>query len=177
MSMNTSDKPAPKPRRKLNPERNLSITSLLDVLTIILVFLIKNVSTEAVKVSAEAGINYPSTITNDEMLEQAGVTPIKIFPDRVVVGTDALDFGTPADLMNNAEKRTQISDYLKLEAKDIYSSESTEACLIVQADNSIPCAYITEVVRIGTNAGYTYIYFATLEDADWLKKYNVSSTQ
>ncbi len=177
MRMNTSDRSARKVRRKFDDPKTLSITSLLDVLTIILVFLIKNVSTEAVKVSAEAGMQYPTTITNDKMLEEAGVTPIKIFPDRVVVGTEGLDFGTPADLMNNAKKRTQISEYLKLEAADIYKSESTEACLIVQADNSIPCAYITEVVRIGTNAGYTYIYFATLEDADWLKKYNVSSAQ
>ncbi len=49
----TSDKSERKVRRKFGEAKGLSITSLLDELTIILVFLVKNVSTEAVKISAE----------------------------------------------------------------------------------------------------------------------------
>jgi biopolymer transport protein ExbD len=48
-------------RRKVQDSKQLSITSLLDVLTIILVFLIKNVSMEAVKISELADMIYPTT--------------------------------------------------------------------------------------------------------------------
>lgn len=175
--LRTSDKSRRKVRRKFDEVKGLSITSLLDVLTIILVFLIKNVSSEAVKVSQEAGIQYPSTISNDKLMEKAGTTPIKIFPDKVIVGTEGLAFGSPSDLLLNADKRALISDYLVREVKDITATEGLETCLIVQADNSIPCDYVTEIVRIATAAGYSYIYFATLEDSDWLKKYSTNTGQ
>lgn len=172
-----SGKSVRRTRRKYEEAKGLSITSLLDVLTIILVFLIKNVSTEAVKISSEAGMNYPTTITNDKLLEKAGTTPVKIFPNKVLVGTDGLNFGSPQDLLENPQKRNDIKKYLELEAKDIFKTVGNEACLVVQADSSIPCDYVTEIVRIGTASGFTYIYFATLEDPDWLKNVNVSSTQ
>ncbi|MDY0152695.1 MAG: biopolymer transporter ExbD [Candidatus Cloacimonas sp.] len=172
-----SGKPARRVRRKYEEGKSLSITSLLDVLTIILVFLIKNVSTESARISAEAGLNYPSSITNDKLLEKSGATPVKIFPDKVLVGVDGLNFGNPKDLLENAQKRIDISKYLQLEANDIFKTEGHEACLVVQADSAIPCGYVTEIVRIGTDAGFTYIYFATLADPDWLKNTSLSSTQ
>jgi len=175
--LRSTDKSRRKVRRKFEDVKGLSITSLLDVLTIILVFLIKNVSTESVKISAEANLMYPTTITNDALLAKAGTTPIKIFPDKIIVGTEGLQYGSPAELNQNTEKREQLFQYLKMEAQDILRNEGMETCLIVQADNSIPCGYITEIVDAATSAGYSYIYFATLEDADWLQKYNVSTTQ
>jgi len=168
----TSDKSERKVRRKFEDAKGLSITSLLDELTIILVFLVKNISTEVVKISAEPKITYPHTITNDKLLEKAGTTPIKIFPDRVVVGAEALEYGSPAELVTDAKKRQDLFTYLKMEADDIIQHQKAETCLLVQADYSIPCDYITEIVRIATAARYSYIYFATLEDADWLKKYS-----
>ena len=173
----SSDKSQRKVRRKFEDARGLSITSLLDELTIILVFLVKNISTEAVKISAEPDLTYPTTMTNDKLLEKAGTTPIKIFPDRVLVGTEALQYGSPADLVTDPKKREALFTYLKMEADDIVTHQKAETCLLVQADYSIPCNYITEIVRAATAAGYSYVYFATLQDNDWLKKYNVSSTQ
>ena len=163
-------------RRKVE-EKKLSITSLLDVLTIILVFLIKNVSSEAARVSEEKGMVYPTTITNDALLKNAATTPIKIFRDRVLVGTAALEVGKPGDVVSNADKRALLKNYLDREVADIVKNVSQEPCLVIQADNVIPCSIISEIVLMGTNAGYTYVYFATLEDAAWLQNYNVSSNQ
>lgn len=175
--LRSTDKSRRKVRRKFEDVKGLSITSLLDVLTIILVFLIKNVSTESVKISPEANLMYPTTITNDDLLAKAGTTPIKIFPDKIIVGTEGLQFGSPGELVQNSDKRELLFNYLEREAQDIMREEGVETCLIVQADNNIPCGYITEIVGAATTAGYSYIYFATLEDADWLQKYNVSTTQ
>jgi hypothetical protein len=90
------------------------------------------------------------------------------------VGTEGLQFGSPGELVQNSDKRELLFNYLEREAQDIMREEGVETCLIVQADN--PCGYITEIVGAAPS-GYSYIYFATLEDADWLQKYNVSTTQ
>jgi biopolymer transport protein ExbD len=176
--VSSSDKKKKRVRRKVDEVKGLSITSLLDVLTIILVFLIKNVSTEAVKISAEKEIRYPTTITNDSILEKSEATPVKIFTDRILLGNESVNFGKPEDLLINPEKRKAIFQFLEMEATAIYSKDTkdVEACLIVQADNYIQCEYVSEIVKIGTSVGYTHIYFATLEDADWLKK-EIASTQ
>jgi biopolymer transport protein ExbD len=175
--LSSSNKSARRVRRKFEEAKSLSITSLLDELTIILGFLVKNISTEAVKISSDPAIQYPTTITNDELLAKGVATPIKIFPDRIVVGTEALEYGSPADLLENPKKRQDLITYLSAEVNSILQQKDAETCLLVQADYSIPCDYITEIVRAGTAAGYSYIYFATLEDADWLQKYNLSLAQ
>lgn len=164
-------------KRKAVEIQNLSITSLLDALTIILVFLIKNVSSEAARVSEERGITYPTTITNDKLLKNAAATPIKIFRDKILVGTEALEVGKPGDVVSNKEKREGLKAFLDREIADITLHVKQEPCLIVQADNDIPCAIVSEIVLIATAAGYNYVYFATIEDELWLQKYNVSSTR
>lgn len=176
--VSSSDKIKKRVRRKVEDVKGLSITSLLDVLTIILVFLIKNVSFESVKISSEKDIRYPTTITNDLLREKAEATPVKIFTDRIILGNESLNFGSPKDLLENPEKRKAIFQFLEMEATAIYNNNSSdvEACLIVQADNNIQCEYVSELVKIGTSVGYTHIYFATLEDPDWLKK-EIASTQ
>lgn len=97
----------------------MSITSLLDELTIILVFLVKNISAEVVKISAEPNITYPHTITNDKLLEKAGTTPIKIFRIVLLLELKPLEYGSPADLLTDANKRQDLLTYLKMEAADI----------------------------------------------------------
>lgn len=175
--LQSSNKSARRVRRKFEDSRGLSITSLLDELTIILVFLVKNINTQVVKISSDPSIHYPTTITNDKLLEKGETTPIKIFPDRVVVGSEALEYGSPADLLVNPDKRQNLITYLSAEVSDILKQKGAEACLLIQADYSIPCDYITEIIRAATAAGYSYIYFATLEDTDWLKKYNLNLAQ
>lgn len=165
-----SKKKARAVRRKFEDFKGLSITSLLDILTIILVFLIKNVSTEAAIIAEEKGMTYPSTITNDELMKKSGVTPVKLFLDKVVLGNESLEFGTPQELYSDPQKRENIYNYLTLEANTIIKA-GNEPCLVVQADEYLPCDYVSEIVKVGTSAGFTNIYFATLEDAEWLSAY------
>lgn len=158
-------------RRKTEDAKQLSITSLLDVLTIILVFLIKNVSMEAVKISEVEHLRYPTTITTEKLMENATVTPIKIFPDKVLLGNSDQLLGTPADLTSSADIRKALVQFLKLEIATVDEDKLDDACLIVQCDANIPCAYITEVVSAAVGVGYPNIYFATLEEEDWLRSY------
>jgi hypothetical protein len=77
-------------RRKFDDAAGLSITSLLDVLTIILVFLIKNVSMEAQKVSIPDNMYFPTTITNEKLIENAGTMVVKMYPYQILVGTESI---------------------------------------------------------------------------------------
>ncbi|MCB5270378.1 MAG: biopolymer transporter ExbD [Candidatus Cloacimonetes bacterium] len=159
-------------RKKDEEQKGLSITSLLDVLTIILVFLMKNVSMEAVKINELPDMRYPTTMTKDALMENPMVTPVKLYTDRVLLGVDNLYLGSPQDLIENVNKRQMMQEFFRNEWSGIPESKWDDACLIVQADGNLPCGFITEIVRVGTNTGYQNIYFATIEDADWLKSYS-----
>ncbi len=154
----------------------LSITSLLDVLTIVLVFLIKNVSMEAQKLSVPENMVFPTTMTTKALEDNMGTTVIKIYPDRILVGVESAYFGTPIELLQNPQKRADLNDYLSRlsEAieKETYEGQPRDACLLVQADEAITSQVITAVVEIGTGSYYKYVYFSTLQDSNWLAHQN-----
>lgn len=164
-------------RNKAEDIRGLSITSLLDVLTILLVFLIKNVSMEAVKVSELPDMKYPTTITKEELMDNAMVTPVKLYTDRVLLGVNNSLLGTPQELIEDVNVRSTMKEFFETEFASIPEEKWDEACLVVQSDRNLPCGYITEIVRVGTSTGYPNIYFATIEEADWLQSYNSAPAQ
>jgi biopolymer transport protein ExbD len=164
-------------RRKTEDVKGLSITSLLDVLTIILVFLIKNVSMDAVKLDQLPNMQYPTTITTEKLMDNAMVTPVKLYLHEVLMGVDNQFLGTPQDLVENVETRATMEAYLLAEMSQIPEDKWEEACLVVQADAAIPCSFITQIVSVGTSVGYGNVYFATIEDADWLRTYRSASNE
>ncbi|MDP2173608.1 MAG: biopolymer transporter ExbD [Candidatus Cloacimonadaceae bacterium] len=169
--LRSSDKETRRVRQKFEEVKGLSITSLLDVLTIILVFLIKNVSMEAQKIAVPDNMQFPTTMQTDVLTEQQSTTIVKMYPDRVLIGTENTYFGTLQDLVEDQGKRSKILEYLQLLAQQIMEHpDKNEPCLLVQADASIPVQYVTTMVQLGTSSYYKYIYFSTLKDTDWLKK-------
>jgi biopolymer transport protein ExbD len=154
-------------KEKLKP---LSITSLLDILTIILVFLIKNVSMEAQRVTVPESMQFPTTITTEQLTEEMNPTVIKVYPDRILIGADNLEFGTPDQLLGDLDKRTAIYDYLAILTKNVEEHPTKNvACLLVQADETIESRVISELVEVGANAYFKFIYFSTLQDSQWLE--------
>jgi hypothetical protein len=169
-------------RRKFDEISQLSIVSLVDVLTILLVFLIKNVSMEAQKLTVPDNMNFPTIMKQRDLLSNKGTTVIKVFPDMIKIGDEDLYFGKPEDLLNDPGKRTEILKYLQTTAQSILEKRDAngkpmnlETALLIQADRSILCEYITTLVDIGTSSYYQYIYFANLLDKDWLEKSKPSS--
>ncbi|HOZ00410.1 MAG TPA: biopolymer transporter ExbD [Candidatus Syntrophosphaera sp.] len=163
-----------KVRRKFQVTTELSITSLVDVLTILLVFLIKNVTMEVQKITMPNNMRFPVAMAKHDLLQNKGTTIIQVYPDKILIGEPALYFGTLEEFTTNSAKRAEIQKYLRLtasqilEVKDEQGKPKTPTALLIQADRSIPCYYITELVRMGTRSYYDYIYFATLLESDWL---------
>jgi len=149
----------------------------LDVLTIILVFLIKNVSMETVKISELPDMTYPNTITNEKLMENPEVVPVKLYQDRVLFGIDSLPLGKPDDLIADSNKRLAMQQFFENEMANIPEDKKDKACLVVQADAYLRCVYLTEIIRVATYANFPNIYFATIEDPDWLSDYRPASIE
>ncbi len=164
-----------KVRRQFPDAAALSITSLLDVLTIILVFLIKNVSMEAQRLTVPENMLLPTTMTNQELIDNGLTVLVKLYPDRILIGTESLRAGSLKQLIEDKNTREVIYNYMQNEANQITAMNTRKGtdyqpCLLIQADKQILCQYITQVVKIGAGASFANIYFSTLEDQNWLLK-------
>jgi len=163
-----------KVRRKFHDTAALSITSLLDILTILLVFLIKNASMEAQKLTSPENMSLPTTITNQELIDNGLTVLVKVYPDEILIGTDNLRAGSLQELIVDASFREVVYNYMRNEANQIKllnESRGTnyQPCLLIQADKQIPCQYITQIVKIGAGASFANIYFSTIQDQNWLQ--------
>ena len=89
----------------------------------------------------------PTTITNQELLDNGLTVLIKMYPDKILVGTDNLPAGSLQQLNNDADTRKLIFNYMKNEAAHISIMNSKRGtnyipCLLIQADKQIPCQYV-----------------------------------
>ena len=161
-------------RKKFDETVGLSITSLLDVLTILLVFMIKNVSMESERLTAPESMRLPTTITNQELLDNGLTVIVKMYPTQVLIGSDNLHVGTLKQLVEDEKTREVIFAFMQNEAAkitEINKKRGTDykPCLLIQADKEIICQYITQMVKIGAGASFADIYFTTLKDENWLQ--------
>lgn len=167
--LSSSDKENRRVRIVREAAKPLSITSLLDALTIILVFLIKNVSMDAQRLTVPENMQFPSTMVTEQLTEQMDPTVVKIYPDRILIGKDNDFFGTPQQLLTDTQKRAAIFEYMSIQSKSIEENPiKNVACLLIQADQSIESRVITAMVEVATQSYYKFIYFSTLQDTQWL---------
>jgi len=167
--LHSSDKENRRVRIVKEAAKPISITSLLDALTIILVFLIKNVSMDAQRLTVPENMQFPTTMITEQLTEQMDPTVVKVYPDRILIGKDNDFFGTPEQLLMDETKRAAIYEYMKIQSQSIEEHPTKNvACLLVQADESIESRVITAIVEVGTQSYYKFIYFSTLQDTQWL---------
>lgn len=156
-----------KERGKLDKVKSLNITSLVDILTILLVFLIKNVSIDAARLTVPDNMMLPTSIATEE-LERSGQSVIlKVFPEEILVGTDNIYVGTPEEFMMDQEVRSQLLNFMR-EQSSLITAQNPDInpILLIQADTSILCRYITDIVALGATADFTSIYFSTIRGDD-----------
>lgn len=146
---------------KRHAVKDLNITSLIDILTILLVFMLKNVAMDASQKNAPEGMFLPTTITTNQLIESGQAIFVKIYPNRILYGTENVDIGSLQDFMAKREIRGVLLDYLKYEAKEIVSLGNTP-CLLIQADKELECRYITEFIKFSASAAFANIYFSTI---------------
>jgi biopolymer transport protein ExbD len=163
----------PRKSRKRNAKvPTLDITSLVDILTILLVFLIKNVSMEAQKVSIPSKMNMPATMNDEKTLQdKMSVILIRMYPEKVLYGLSGRLVGTPAQIENDQEVKRSFLNQLQSDLLKITETERTKPAdqqhlpaILLQADKTMPCEYITALLAIAsTDAGFSNIFFSTIK--------------
>ncbi len=172
--------------RNLPKSKEINITSLIDILTILLVFLIKNVSMEAQKVQQPEGMKLPTTATKEELIENGNTVIIKVYQNQILFGTSNTKVipeektvgyeGRELDVFtNDKDTREAMLGLLQAQASEIKSA-NTDAipAILIQADNNVLCRYITDIIVLCANSEFTHIYFSSMHDAK-IKEHFVQS--
>jgi biopolymer transport protein ExbD len=153
-------------KKRLKAEnKELNITSLIDILTILLVFMIKNVSMDAQKLTSPTGMKLPLSVTREQVIEKGNVVLVKVYKDKLLVGTDSNYAGKPDELIRNINNtRDTILQLLKQEAT-LIKAKNKEAipCLMVQADNKVETRCITQLILTSAEASFSNIYLSSIE--------------
>ena len=161
-------------KKKSHSKSDLNITSLMDILTILLVFMLKNVAMDASQKNAPEGMFLPTTTTKDKLIESGQAILIKIFSDKpeknepakILFGKENIYVGTLQEFMSKRETRENLFNYLKLEADEIINVMQNKPCLLIQADKELKCRYITEFIIFSANAAFANIYFSSIHADD-----------
>lgn len=155
-----------KARGKMDKVKNLNITSLVDILTILLVFLIKNVSIDAQSITVPESMRLPTTVSTEE-LERSGMTVVmKVFPDMIYIGNDNISVGSPEDFMSSQAVRDNLISFMREQSVSIRETRDLTPVLLIQADNEVRSRYITEIVGLSAHTGFPSIYFSTIKGDD-----------
>ena len=162
MNKNTNALQKNRKRRMGREARSLNITSLLDIMTILLVFMIKNVSMDVSQRNAPEGMRLPLSVSKEELLKDSQIVSIKIYPDRVLYGAENLKIGTPAEILTNSKLQNVLIKFLKKEASAIKKNGGKPG-LLIQADRQVKCKYITSIIKMSTRASLANVYFSTIK--------------
>jgi len=152
-------------RKRGNKTKDLNITSLIDILTILLVFMIKNISMDSTQKNAPEGMLLPTIVTVNDLIESGKAVYLKIYPDKILYGSESMEVGSVQDFLNRADIRNSLLRLLQMEAKAITASNS-KPCLLIQADKELPCLYITEFIKFSAQASFANIYFSAIHTDD-----------
>jgi hypothetical protein len=162
-----------KQRKRGSKSKQLNITSLIDILTILLVFMIKNVSMDADQKDAPEGMLLPTTVNTTDLIESGQAVSIKLYPQKeftdgsleqskILYGSENDYVGTLEDFAQNAQIRQSLLGFLQVESESIRNSGGIP-CLLIQADKELQCSVITEFIKFSANASFANIYFSSIK--------------
>jgi len=163
-----------KSRDKIDKVKNLNITSLVDILTILLVFLIKNISVDTLRLTVPENMDLPSTVYTEDLESSGQAVVIKLYTDQILVGAENIRVGSLDSFLNDAKVRREMLSFMNEQTHLITSQEGDlKPLLLIQADTRIQCRYITDVVALGATAGFTSIYFSSVKGEDPIATYGI----
>ena len=160
------------PKRRPPQEAKLNITSLMDIMTIILVFLLKSYSTEDIQIAPSDDLRLPvsSASRAPELAVNAVITQVAILVDGVsVVGVSG---GTVGDEYKRGTLISPLFDILKEkadEAKAIAESRQTvnfTGRLLLQCDRDIPFSLVREVMYTAGQAQFAEFKFVVYKGGE-----------
>lgn len=156
--------------KKTRPFEGLIITSLIDIFTILLIFLLKNFSAEGNLTSNADNLSLPNSDSKKRLTEvnlQLAVTSDMIIVDNepVVPTEDAAKIPQSVEvpivpkLVDNLKAHyAQETEMVKLGALN-----KVEGKLVIQMDKNIPFDILYKIMNTCAYAGYTQMNFAVMQ--------------
>lgn len=156
-----------KPEIKRNQSFALNITSMTDMFTILLVFLLQTFATSEVPMEPVAGLRLPSSQTDKNPVEgiKISLSPTELKMDKTMlaqVKDNAID-KLAIDKNDSNFIRPLFDELQKLNnAKDANKNETAKiGKILLQADQSMPYATIRKVMYTASMAGFPNVKLVT----------------
>ncbi len=159
-------------RRKHNVEAKLQITSLMDIMTIILVFLLKSYSTDDIQIAPSEDLRLPTS--NASQAPELAVNTVVSQKGILVDGQKVVDV-SGGQVEESYKRGTLISplfDILKEkadEAKAIAETRQTinfSGRILLQCDRNIPFSLVREVMYTAGQAQFAEFKFVVYKGGE-----------
>jgi len=162
----------PKKRRAVQLEAKMNITSLMDIMTIILVFLLKSYSTEDIQIAPSDNLRLPvsSAAQAPELAVNAVIAQDAILVDGVKV-VDVMG-GSVGDEYKRGTLISPLFDILKEKADEAKSIAATRATItftgriLLQCDRNIPFSLVREVMYTAGQAQFAEFKFVVYKGGE-----------
>ncbi len=152
----------------------LNITSMMDMFTIILLFLLKSFSTGGVTLANAEGLALPnsiSTLKPEKVNLQLAVTPDSIMLDNVPIESterfrsiEQAEFDTDTNTVLDRRLKEQMLAEQELVTRGLLNNVDAE--VIVQLDKNISFDIMYKIMRICGRNGYVNMKFAVMTRED-----------
>jgi len=159
-------------KRRETGEMSLQITSMADIFTILLVFLLKGLSSDALQISPSNGTQLPNGINTVALNEPA--IQVEVSKDGILVEKDFVsalqDYHLSAKEMSRDGTIPSLNERLDKERarqKLIAQSNDTvkiDSRAIILSDQKVPFATMKPVLRSLAAHGYSDIKFAVVKE-------------
>ncbi|MBN1970137.1 MAG: biopolymer transporter ExbD [Candidatus Delongbacteria bacterium] len=166
----------------LNPEQKMSLTSLMDIMTIILLFLLQTFSADGnlIKKDKDNKLTYSSTKEKAKNISSIILTPYEIKIKKSVDGDIIPEYTTKLNeeikndsnmvidnLLNGltalSEEKKMLIDELKRQSiEEGIIEEQVKWEILIEADKSTPYLLLTKVLGNCGKAGFTDLKLITL---------------
>lgn len=160
-------------RRRYQPPKKkhtfaLNITSMTDMFTILLVFLLQTYSTSDVEILPEAGLRLPASSSSTNPVESIKLTVSKdlVKLDKTKIADMKNSAFDPKDIdPNDSNFILPIFNELDKLTKDEKTKDQPavkEGRILLQADSSLPYSVLRKVMYTASMAGYPQLKLVTL---------------
>lgn len=160
-------------KRKKMEDPNLSITSLMDMMTIILVFLLKSYSVEDIQVKPSADLKLPRSTA-----KRAPEVAINVVVSKRTISVDGvkvIDVGDGLQIADEYKRGTMITPLYDILAEKADEAKALAARspgnpfkgrLLLQCDKDVPFSLLREVMYTAGQAQFGEFKFVVYKDSE-----------
>ena len=149
-----------KKRPKESGMLSLQITSMADIFTILLVFLLKGIASDALAITPSGGVSLPVGVNTNPITESAltvELSPKGVFVEKEFISSFP-DFEKAVSTRLHAEREKQ--NLIARENSEVKSDER----VILLSDSTVPFSTLKRVLSTLSQNGYSDVKFGVIKE-------------